>query len=61
MFDSEPANDRNSQRVTRRVFLSTSIAAASGVALLTVRHPHPAFADDVPSHPGEPVAIVLFF
>jgi peptide-methionine (R)-S-oxide reductase len=60
MFDSQPANDRSSQRVTRRVFLSTAIAAVGGVALLTLRHPHRAFADDVPSHPGKPVVIVLF-
>jgi peptide-methionine (R)-S-oxide reductase len=60
MFDCQAASDRSSERVTRRVFLSTAIAAAGGVALLTLRHPHRAFADDVPSHPGEPVVIVLF-
>lgn len=60
VFDSQPANDRNAQRVTRRVFLSTAIAAAGGVALLTIRHPHRAFADDAPSHPAGPVVIVLF-
>jgi peptide-methionine (R)-S-oxide reductase len=59
MFESQPTDDPSSQRVTRRVFLSTGIAAVGG-ALLTLRHPHRAFADDEPSHPGEPVVIVLF-
>lgn len=60
MFDSQPANDRSSQRMTRRVFLSTALAAVGGVALFTLRHPHRAFADDASSRPGEPVVIVLF-
>jgi len=60
MFDSQPAGDYASQRVTRRVFLSTAIAAAGGVALLTVRRPHQAFADNADPHPGEPVVVVLF-
>jgi len=45
--------------VTRRIFLSTGIAAV-GAALLSLRHPHHALADDEPPHPGEPVVIVLF-
>jgi peptide-methionine (R)-S-oxide reductase len=60
MFDSPPINDYESQRVTRRVFLSTAVASACGVALLAFRHPHRALADDVPPQPGEPVVIVLF-
>ena len=60
MFESEPADDRDAHLVTRRVFLATGIAAMGGVALLTLRHPHRAFADDLPAHPGEPVVVVLF-
>jgi peptide-methionine (R)-S-oxide reductase len=60
MFDSQPANDPASQRLTRRAFLFTSIAAAAGVGLLTLRRPHRAFAEDATSHPGEPVVVVLF-
>lgn len=60
MFDSQTDNDRGSQRVTRRVFLSTAAAAIGGVALFTVRHPHRAFADDASSQSGKPVVIVLF-
>lgn len=60
MFESKPANDRDAQRVTRRVFLSTAIAAACGVGLLTVRRPHRALADDVPAQPAAPVVVVLF-
>lgn len=60
MFDSQPANDQESARVTRRVFLSTAVASACGVVLLTFRRPYRALADDAPSHPGEPVVIVLF-
>ena len=59
MFESQPSRDPGSQRVTRRVFLSTGIAAV-GAALLSLRHPHHALADDQPPHPGEPVVIVLF-
>jgi len=59
-FDSQSVDDRDAQRLTRRVFLATGIAAMGGVALLTLRHPHRAFADDVPAHPGEPVVVVLF-
>ena len=55
MFESKPANDREAQQVTRRVFLSTAIAAACGVGLLTVRRPHRALADDVPAQPAAPV------
>ena len=47
MFESQPANDPNAQRVTRRVFLSTGIAAV-GVALLSLRHPYHALAEDQP-------------
>lgn len=60
MFESKPANDLDSQRVTRRIFLSTTIVAACGVGLLSIRRPHPAFADDVPSRPAMPVLVVLF-
>jgi peptide-methionine (R)-S-oxide reductase len=59
MFDSEAVDDRDAQRVTRRVFLATGIAAMGGVALLTI-HPHGAFAHDVPAHPSGPVVVVLF-
>ena len=59
MFKSQPSRDPSSQRVTRRIFLSTGIAAV-GAALLSLRHPHHALADDEPPHPGEPVVIVLF-
>jgi peptide-methionine (R)-S-oxide reductase len=59
MFESQSAGDPNSQQMTRRVFLSTAIAAAGG-ALLTLRHSRRAFADDAPSHPSAPVVIVLF-
>jgi len=59
MFEWQPSTDPGSQRVTRRIFLSTGIAAV-GAALLSLRHPHHALADDEPSHPGEPVVIVLF-
>ena len=60
MFDSKPENDQDSQRVTRRVFLATAIAAAGGVGLLALRHPRHAFADDViPKNTG-PVVVVLF-
>ena len=59
MFESQPLQDPSSQRVTRRIFLSTGIAAV-GVALLSLRHAHRALAEDQPSHPGEPVVIVLF-
>src|SRR6185437_1224973 len=48
------------QRVTRRVFLSTAITAACGVGLLSIRRPHQALADDVPSHASGPVLVVLF-
>ena len=60
MFESQPANDPASQRLTRRAFLFTSIAAAAGVGLLTIRRPHRAFAEDPTSHRGEPVVVVLF-
>jgi peptide-methionine (R)-S-oxide reductase len=60
MFDSKPASDQDSQQVTRRVFLATAIAAAGGVGLLALRHPHPALADDVPAHASGPVVVVLF-
>ena len=65
MFDSRSATDQASQRVTRRVFLFTAIAAAGGMALLTLRRPHQAFADNtVPHstvpHSAEPVVVVLF-
>ena len=58
MFESQPANDPASQRLTRRAFLFTSIAAAAGVGLLTIRRPHRAFAEDPTSHRGEPVVVV---
>ena len=60
MFESQPANDPASQRLTRRAFLFTSIAAATGVGLLTIRRPHRAFAEDATSHPSEPAVVVLF-
>jgi peptide-methionine (R)-S-oxide reductase len=60
MVDSQTDIDRGSQRVTRRVFLSTAVAAIGGAALFTARHPHRAFADDASSQPGKPVVIVLF-
>ncbi|MGB9416231.1 MAG: peptide-methionine (R)-S-oxide reductase MsrB [Acidobacteriaceae bacterium] len=60
MFDSKPANNQDSQRVTRRVFLATAVAAAGGVGLLALRHPHLALAADVPSHASGPVVVVLF-
>jgi len=60
MFESKPAIDQDSNQVTRRVFLSTAIAAACGVGLLSIRHPHLALADDVPSHASGPVLVVLF-
>jgi peptide-methionine (R)-S-oxide reductase len=60
MFDSKPANDQDSQRVTRRVFLATAVAAAGGVGLLAIRHPHLALAADVPPHASGPVVVVLF-
>lgn len=60
MFDSQPTKNPASQRVTRRVFLSTAAAATCGVGLLTLRHPHQAFADDIPSRPAVPVVVVLF-
>jgi peptide-methionine (R)-S-oxide reductase len=60
MFEAKPANDRDAQRVTRRVFLSTAITAACGVGLLSIRRPHQALADDVPSHASGPVLVVLF-
>jgi peptide-methionine (R)-S-oxide reductase len=60
MFEGKPANDRDAQRVTRRVFLSTAITAACGVGLLSIRRPHQALADDVPSHASGPVLVVLF-
>jgi peptide-methionine (R)-S-oxide reductase len=60
MFESKPATGHNSEQVTRRVFLSTAIAAACGVGLLSIRHPHQAFADDVTPPAGGPVLVVLF-
>jgi peptide-methionine (R)-S-oxide reductase len=60
MFESQPANDPASRRLTRRAFLFTSIGAGAGVGLLTIRRPHRAFAEDATSHPGEPVVVVLF-
>jgi peptide-methionine (R)-S-oxide reductase len=60
MFESKPADDRDAQQVTRRVFFSAAIAAACGVGLLSIRHPRPALADDVPSHASGPVLVVLF-
>ena len=60
MFDSKPANDQDSQRVTRRVFLATAMAAAGGVAVLALRHPRHALADDVIPQNTGPVVIVLF-
>ena len=60
MFESKPANDHDAQQVTRRIFLSTAIAAACGVGLLSIRHPHQALADDVPSHAAGPILVVLF-
>jgi peptide-methionine (R)-S-oxide reductase len=60
LFEPQPANDPGAPRVTRRVFLSTLMAAAGGVALLTIRHPRGAFAGDATSSPGGPVVIVLF-
>src|SRR5882757_11429837 len=60
MFESKSATDHDSKQVTRRVFLSTAIAAICGVGLLALRRPHRALADDVPPHASGPVAIVLF-
>jgi peptide-methionine (R)-S-oxide reductase len=60
MFDSRSATDQASQRVTRRVFLFTAIAAAGGMALLTLRRPHQAFADNSVPNSAEPVVVVLF-
>ena len=60
MLDSKPANDQDSKQVTRRVFLATAIAAAGGVGMLALRHPHFALADDVPPHASGPVVVVLF-
>jgi peptide-methionine (R)-S-oxide reductase len=60
IFESQPANDPASERLTRRAFLFTSIAAAAGVGLLTIRRPPRAFAEDATSHPSEPVVVVLF-
>jgi hypothetical protein len=60
MFDSRSATDQASQRVTRRVFLFTAIAAAGGMALLTLRRPHQAFADNTVPNSAEPVVVVLF-
>ena len=60
MFASQPAKDHDAQKVTRRVFLSTAIAAACGVGLLSIRRPHQAMADDGPSGPAVPVMVVLF-
>jgi peptide-methionine (R)-S-oxide reductase len=59
MFESKPAADHNSDQVTRRIFLSTAIAAACGVGLLAIRRPHQALANDVPPAAG-PVLVVLF-
>jgi peptide-methionine (R)-S-oxide reductase len=60
MFDSKPTSDQDSQRVTRRVFLATAVAAAGCVGLLAIRHPHLALAADVPPHASGPVVVVLF-
>jgi peptide-methionine (R)-S-oxide reductase len=60
MFKEKPDNEQESQRVTRRVFLSTAVAAACGVGLLSLRRPSRALANDVPSHPAGPVLVVLF-
>jgi len=60
MFESKTAADHDSEQVTRRIFLSTAIAAACGAGLLSMRRPHQAFADDVPSHASGPVIVVLF-
>jgi peptide-methionine (R)-S-oxide reductase len=60
MFDSKPPSDQDSQRVTRRVFLATAMAAAGGVGLLAFRHPHLALAADVPPHASGPVVVILF-
>ncbi|HEY1964088.1 MAG TPA: peptide-methionine (R)-S-oxide reductase MsrB [Acidobacteriaceae bacterium] len=60
MFDSKPAIEQDSQRLTRRVFLATAMAAAGGVGLLFIRHPRQAFADDIPPHSVGPVVVVLF-
>jgi peptide-methionine (R)-S-oxide reductase len=60
MFESKPAADHDAQQVTRRVFLSTAIAAVCGAGLLTLRRPHRALADDVPSHPVGSAVVVLF-
>jgi peptide-methionine (R)-S-oxide reductase len=59
MFESKPATDHDAQQVTRRVFLSTAVAAVCGAGLL-LRRPHRALADDVPSHTAGSVVVVLF-
>src|ERR1700753_774892 len=59
MFEEKPVNRHDAQRVTRRVFLSTAVAAACGVGLLSIRRPSRALANDVPSHPDAPVLVVL--
>jgi peptide-methionine (R)-S-oxide reductase len=60
MFDSQPAGDYASERVTRRVFVSTAVATVGGVALLMLRRPHGALADNAVPQPAEPVVVVLF-
>ena len=60
MSDFRTTNDQDSQRVSRRIFLGTAMAAAGGVALLALRRPHLALAEDIPPHAAGPVVVVLF-
>lgn len=60
MFETKPAAGHDSDRVTRRIFLSTAIAAACGAGLLAIRRPHQALADDETPHAAGPVLVVLF-
>ncbi len=63
MFDSQPTEDKPSERVSRRIFLATATAAVGGIALLKfVQHPADAYAADQETNlkPGKPVTVVLF-
>jgi peptide-methionine (R)-S-oxide reductase len=62
MFDSPSTWDQSATRISRRIFLATTAAAAGGVALLTLgrRGSGAIPSDSRTPDPGPPVTIVLF-
>jgi hypothetical protein len=55
MFSSDMNQDNQSKKITRRVFLASGITAATGLAVLSLRHASvvEASAKEVHGTPGE--------